>query len=412
MRPIRVWAMLLGIANAVVEAVEVDGRGAVIVSARPRRSERNRCGRCRRRAPRYDAGEGRRRWRALDVGLSCAYIEAEAPRVTCPVHGVVVAAVPWARHDARFTRTFEDQVAWLAVHTSISAVAQLMLVTWRTVGGIVTRVVAEARMGTDPFTNLRRLGIDEVRWHRGPRYLTVVLDHDTGRLIWAAAGCDEATLDRFFDLLGNERCAQITVVSADGASWIAKVVSRRCPQALQCTDPFHVVKWATDALDLVRREVWNAARRDRQRPLARWLKGSRWVLWRNRENLSPRQLARLELIAETNEPLYRGYLLKEHLRLVFQLPTAEAIELLEEWIGWARASGLEPFVKLAATVAEYQQRIESGLLHGLSNARTESLNTRIRLIIRRGFGFHDPQAVIALAMLSFGGLCPPLPGRA
>jgi transposase len=411
-RPIRVWAMLLGVAKAVVEAVEVDAEGAVVVSARPRRSERNRCGRCRRRAPRYDAGEGRRRWRALDVGLSCAYIEAEAPRVTCPIHGVVVAAVPWARHDARFTRTFEDQVAWLAAHASSSAVAQLMLVTWRTVGGIVTRVVAEGRQRIDPFANLRRLGIDEVRWHRGPQYLTVILDHDSGRLIWAAPGCDEKTLERFFDLLGEERCAQITVVSADGAAWIAKVVSRRCPQALQCTDPFHVVKWATHALDLVRREVWSAARRDKQRALAKWLKGSRWVLWRNPENLSQRQLARLELIAETNEPLYLAYLLKEHLRLVFQLPVAEAIALLEDWIGWARASGLDPFVKVAATVAEYQQRIEAGLLQGLSNARTESLNTRIRLIIRRGFGFHDAQAVIALAMLSFGGFCPPLPGRA
>jgi transposase len=411
-RPIRVWAMLLGIAKAVVETVEVDGQGAVIVSVRPRHSERNRCGRCRRKAPRYDAGEGRRRWRALDVGLSCAYIEAEAPRVTCPFHGVVVAAVPWARHDARFTRTFEDQVAWLAAHTSSSAVAQLMLVTWRTVGGIVTRVVTEARQSIDPFANLRRLGIDEVRWHRGPRYLTVILDHDTGRLIWAAAGCDEATLDRFFDLLGEERCARIKVVSADGASWIANVVSRRCPQALQCTDPFHVVKWASDALDLVRREVWNAARRDKQRAVAKWLKGSRWVLWRNSENLSPRQMARLEAIAQTNEPLYLAYLLKEHLRLVFHLPTAEAIPLLDAWIGWARDSGLDPFVKLALTVAEYQQRIEAGLLQGLSNARTESLNTRIRLVIRRGFGFHNAGAVIALAMLSFGGLCPALPGRA
>jgi transposase len=325
----------------VVEAVEVDDHGSVVVSARPRRSEHNRCGRCRRRAPRYDAGEGRRRWRALDVGLSCAYIEADAPRVKCPAHGVVVAAVPWARHDARFTRTFEDQVAWLAAHTSKSAVAQLMLVTWRSVGGIVTRVVSEARQAIDPFANLRRLGIDEVSWRKGQKYLTVVLDHDTGRLIWAAAGCDRATVESFFDLLGEERCAQITLVSADGAAWIANVVSERCPQA-ECMDPFHVVEWATEALDLVRREVWNAARRDKQVALAKSLKGARWVLWRNPENLSDRQQARLEVIAQTNEPLYRAYLLKEHLRLVFQLPVAEAIALLEDWIGWAKRPNSRP----------------------------------------------------------------------
>jgi transposase len=346
------------------------------------------------------------------VGLSSAYIEADAPRVKCPTHGVVVAAVPWARHDTRFTRTFEDQVAWLAVHTSKSAVAQLMLVTWRSVGGIVTRVVSEARQAIDPFANLRRLGIDEVSWRKGQKYLTVVLDHDTGRLIWAAAGCDKATLERFFDLLGEERCAQITLVSADGAAWIAKVVSRRCPQAVQCTDPFHVVEWATEALDRVRREVWNVARRDKQVALAKSLKGARWVLWRNPENLSKRQEARLEMIAQTNEPLYRAYLLKEHLRLVFQLPVAEAIALLDNWIGWARASGLEPFVKLAASITTFRERIVAGLVQGISNARVESLNTKIRLIIRRGFGFHDAQAIIALAMLSLGGFCPPLPGRA
>jgi transposase len=411
-RPIRVWAMLLGIAKAVVEAVEVDDQGAIVVSVRPRRSERNRCGRCQRRAPGYDEGEGRRRWRALDVGLSSAYIEADAPRVKCPTHGVVVAAVPWARHDARFTRTFEDQVAWLAANTSKSAVAQLMLVTWRTVGGIVRRVVAEARTRTDPFATLRRIGIDEVSWRKGKKYLTVVLDHDTGRLIWAAAGADEKTLEAFFDLLGEERCAQILLVSADGASWISNVVRRRCPQAHQCTDPFHVVKWATEALDEVRREVWNAARRNKQKTLAKSLKGARWVLWRNPENLTERQTARLEEIAQTNQPLYLAYLLKEQLRLVFQLPADEAIALLGNWVTWAQASGLEPFVKLATTIVTYQQRIEAGLLHGLSNARVESLNTKIRLIIRRGFGFHDAKAVTALAMLSLGGLCPPLPGRA
>ena len=107
-----------------------------------------------------------------------------------------------------------------------------------------------------------------------------------------------------------------------------------------------------------------------------------------------------------------AYLLKEHLRLVFQLPAAEAISLLDSWIGWAKECGLEPFVKLAATITTYRQRIEAALLNGLSNARVESLNTKIRLIIRRSFGFHDAQAVIALAMLSLGGLCPPLPGRA
>ena len=134
MRGIRVWARLLGLRRAVVEDVRLGSEGEVIVSARPGFRERDRCGVCRRRAPGYDLGEGRRRWRALDLGTTFAFVEAAAPRVTCRRHGVVVCAVPWARHDSRFTRAFEDQVCWLAVNASKTAVAELMRVAWRTVG--------------------------------------------------------------------------------------------------------------------------------------------------------------------------------------------------------------------------------------------------------------------------------------
>ena len=143
MRGIRVWARLLGLGRTVIGDVFID-EGRLVVAARPGWRERDRCGVCRRRSPGADQGEGRRRWRALDLGTMLAYVEAEAPRVTCRHHGVVVCAVPWARHNARFTRAFEDQVAWLTVNTSKSAVAELMRVAWRTVGGICQRVAAEA----------------------------------------------------------------------------------------------------------------------------------------------------------------------------------------------------------------------------------------------------------------------------
>ncbi len=112
MRPTRVWKKLLGLSRVVVEEVEFDEEaGAVVVSLRPKAGERDRCPRCRRRCPGCDWGEGRRRWRALDLGTTFCFLEAEAPRVECAEHGVVVAAVPWARHDSSFMRSFEDQVA-------------------------------------------------------------------------------------------------------------------------------------------------------------------------------------------------------------------------------------------------------------------------------------------------------------
>ena len=373
--------------------------------------ERRRCGVCRRRCPGYDEGEGRRRWRALDLGTTRCYLEAEAPRVRCPQHGVVVAAVPWARHDSRFTRSFEDQVAWLACECSKRAVSELMRIAWLSVGRILERVAAEKRERFDPLDHLVRIGIDEIAHRKGQRYLTVVVDHDSGLLVWAAPGRDKKTLDRFFELLGPERSKRIELVSADGAAWIEEVVRARCPQAAICLDPFHVVQWATAALDEVRRQVWNQARRAGQTAEARSLKGARFCLWKNPEDLTVRQQARLAEIARTNEPLYRAYLLKEQLRQALKLPAAEALALLEQWLAWARRSRLPAFVKLAQQIAAHLGGIAAALRFGLSNARTESVNTRIRLIARRAFGFHSPEALIALSLLALGGLRPPLPGR-
>lgn len=413
MQNARLWARIAGVDNAtVVESVsEDDDAGAVVVGVRPSKGNRNRCGRCRRRCARYDAGEGRRRWRALDAGTMKVWIEADAPRVSCPDHGVTVAFVPWARHGAGHTRAFDDQIAWLAVHTSKTAVVALMRIAWRTVGAIIARVVADARAVTDPFDGLTRIGIDEISYRRGHKYLTVVVDHDSGRLVWAAEGRDMATLERFFDLLGAQRCAQIRLVSADAADWIATVVAARCPSAVQCADPFHVVAWATGALDEVRRSMWRQMRRIGAPTAIRRIKGCRYALVKNPENLTDHQQIALAQVARINGPLYRAYLLKEELRLIFQLRGREAIDTLDAWIRWARRCRIPQFVELAARIAKHRTTIEATLTHGLSNALVESTNTKLRLLTRIAYGFKSTTNLIALCMLDRGGYCPPLPGR-
>jgi transposase len=408
-RGTRVWARLLGLQRAVIEDVWIGDEGEVIVAARPNWRERDRCGICRRRSPGFDLGEGRRRWRALDLGTTLAFVEADAPRVSCRRHGVVVCAVPWARHQARFTRAFEDQAAWLAVNCSKTAVAELMRIAWRTVGGICERVAAEAQREVDLLDGLRRIGIDEIAHRTGQRYLTVVVCHDTGRLVWAAAGRDRRTVEAFLEQLGEERCKQVELVSCDMASWIAGPVAERLPDAVRCVDPFHVVALATDALDEIRREVWNEARQAGQTAVARDLKGARFALWKNPEHLTARQRSKLSDVQRTNRRLYRAYLLKEQLRQIYRLPGAAAIALLDGWLAWARRCRLEPFRKLARTITEQRAGIVAAIEHRLSNARVEAINTQIRLITRRAFGFHSPEALIALAMLSLADLCPPLP---
>jgi transposase len=406
------WRRLLGVEDTVITRIEFDAQGnAVVAEVRPHRRLRDRCGQCGKRCGRYDAGEGRRRWRGLDLGTVPIYLEAEAPRVHCPEHGVVVAAVPWARHGARFTRAFEDQAAWLATHTAQSTVSELVRVAWRTIGGIIGRVAAEAEAAMDRLAGLRRIGIDEISHRRGHKYLIVVVDHDQGRLVWATAGRDEAALSRFFEALGPKRCARLQLISADAAPWIANVVKRYCPQARLCLDPFHVVAWATDALDQVRRQVWNTARRRGQTTLAQDLKGTRFALWKNPENLTGFQRIKLAYIVRANEPLFRAYLLKEQLRQVFKHKGRLGKEILHDWLQWARRCRIAPFVAVAKAVGRHRAEIEATLDIGLSNALVESVNTKIRLLTRQAFGFHSAEALIALAMLALGGLCPSLPGR-
>lgn len=274
-----------------IDAVEFDDEAdALVVSVRHHRRRRLRCA---RRSPGYDQGEGRRRWRALDVGGVRCWLESDAPRVDCAVHGPTVCEFVWARHGAGHTRAFDDQVAWLGVHTSKTAVCELMRVAWRTVGPIVDRVVTEARAHVDPFDGLARIGINEISRRRGDKYLTVVVDHDSGRLVWAAEGATKATLEQVFDLLGPDRAAQITHVTADAADWIAAVAADRCPNATQCADPFHMVAWATEALDEVRRGLWRKAKKTGAAPMITRIKGYRYALLKNPPRLNDRQRASL-----------------------------------------------------------------------------------------------------------------------
>jgi len=236
----RVWRRLLGLGSAKLEDVSQEGNLLVIRAVLVRRLG-PRCGRCRRVCPRYDAPRTRRQWRGLDLGSTRVVVEAEVARVSCPEHGVVVERVPWATHGSGFTLAFEQQAAWLAVECSKTAVAELMRIAWRTVGRILERVARRLLKPHLQLAGLRRIGIDEISFRKGQRYLTVVVDHDSGRLVWVAEGRDESTLTRFFRELGRRRSLKITHVSADGASWINNVVRYHCPKAVIGLDPFHAV---------------------------------------------------------------------------------------------------------------------------------------------------------------------------
>lgn len=230
-------------------------------------------------------------------------------------------------------------------------------------------------------------------------------------MVWAHPGNSKATLMAFLGALGEQRRAHITHVTCDGAQWIHETVAEACPNAVICMDAFHVVAWVNNAVDEIRRDLWNEHRKAGDQQLADAIKGTRWALLKNPENLTTGQQVKLADVERNNQPLYRAYLLKEQLRLLLKQPAQAAAGLLDQWLVWASTCALEPIMKVARTVARIRPQIDATLEHGLSNGIVESVNAKIRLIQQRAFGFHHPEALIALAQLNLSGLCPPLPGR-
>jgi transposase len=270
------------------------------------------------------------------------------------------------------------------------------------------RVATEALGRVDLLEGLVAVAIDEVKYKKGHRYLTVVCDHVTGRVVWAAKGRSKDTVGRFFDALGD-RAAGLEFVTADGATWITDVVAQRAPDAVVCLDTFHVIGWATGALDEVRRAEWNRLRRSGSAKAAKEFKGLRFLLRRNWENLTAGQKGVIRDLQRANSRTFRAWTLKEELRDIFALPLYAAQHALDEWLAYASRSKLPPFVKLARTIRRYRPSIEATIEWRLTNGIAESNNASIGRIRTNARGFHDPEAFITMIMLDRAGLAPDLP---
>lgn len=195
---------LVGIEKIIAEEVFMEaGTNAIIIKSRLPKREIYCCGQCHSKRPKYDNGQGPRRWRCLDVGSTKIFVEAESPRVCCKEHGITTAAVTWALHNSRFCKNFEEQVAWLCVHSSKTVVAELMRIDWHTVGDICARVYKEleSQDPTSRFDGLTNIGIDETSYKKGHKYMTVVINPDTASVIWCGIGHGLEVLKKFFELL-------------------------------------------------------------------------------------------------------------------------------------------------------------------------------------------------------------------
>lgn len=392
---------------------EVDFEPAQVVVSVKLRSRRLHCPACSfSTTARYDLRGVASSWRHLDLGHWRLRVRAHLRRVECPTHGVRTEGVPFAREGSRHTADFENLVAWLATTMDQTALARLVRIDWDTTGRIIERVVATE---LDP-ARLDRLfvaGVDEVSWRKGHSYLTLVSNHETGKFVWGAEGKDTATLDTFFDELGEDRSATITALSMDMGAAFEKSARKpgHATKAVICFDPFHVVQAATQALEKVRRAVWQDLRRLPDKDAAHRFKGARWALLKNPTDLSGDQASTLRKLKRRGGDLWRAYTLKEALRAIFagDLDEAEVGMLLDRFCSRASRSGLKPFVTLAKTIRKRREGILAAVRLGVNNARHEGLNRRVRLIVNRAYGFHSANAALGLIMLTLGPIQHVLP---
>jgi transposase len=354
---------------------------------------------------RYDTRPVFSTWRHLDLGRWRLEVRAPLRRIDCPRHGARIEGVPFARAGSRFTRDFEDLVGWLATTMDKTALCRLVRIDWDTTGRIIERVM---ETGLDPnrLDNLFVCGADEVSWRKGHSYLTLVSNNDTGKFVWGKEGKDTATLDCFFDELGEERSAAIEAMSMDMGPSFEKSARKpgHATKAVICFDPFHVVQAGTKALEKVRRQVWQDLRKLPDKDAARRFKGARWALLKNPGDLTDDQSATLRKLKRRGGDLWRAYALKEALRAIFagDLTEDEVGMLLDRFCSRAQRSRLKPFVTLAKTIRKRREGILAAVRLGVNNARHEGLNRRVRLIINRAYGFHSANAALALIMVTLG----------
>jgi len=382
-------------------------------------------------------------WRHLDLGRWRLEVHARLRRVRCPEHGVLVEGVPFARDGARFTRDFEDLVAWLATKTDKTATCRLTRIDWQTIGRIIERVGGELIDG-ERLTGLFEVSIDEVAWRKGHRYLTLVGDHQRRCIVWGCEGKGKAAADGFFaeldpeppaitlpqrespqaagiqaepsvdvDVTGHvgERARKLTAVSMDMGEGYAKSVREHAPQAIICIDNFHVVALATKALDEVRREHWNQLRDTGDSSAAKRFKDSRWALLKNPSDLTETQADTLTALQLAGGKIPRAWAMKEMVRAIFAAGlTVDTVDrLIDRLLARLSRSRLKPFIRLGRTIRKHREGILAARRLKLSNARAEAMNNKVKLIVRRAYGYHSANAALALVHLTCGPVTPTLP---
>ena len=329
-----------------------------------------------------------RTFRTVPIGSKPVLLHFKVPRVHCFNCGLArQVKLGFADPKKHYSRAFERYVLELSQHMTIQDVAEHLQVGWDMVKDIQARSL-QKRFGKPKLHKLKQIAIDEIAIGKGHHYLTVVLNLLTGAVVFVGDGKGVDALKPFWRRLRRAR-AKIVAVATDMSAAYIRAVRDNLRRAVHVFDHFHVIKLFNDKLSAFRRELYHQLSSDHDRKI---LKGTRWLLLKNPENLDPQrnELERLEDALRLNAPLATAYYLKEDLRQIWSQPNKRtARRVLRDWLARARASGIRMLSQMADTLESYQEGILAYYEYPISTGPLEGTNTKIQAMKRQAYGFRD-----------------------
>jgi transposase len=390
---------------------EADGE-VLEAEVRPRSGSRPVCAGCGQARPGYDTLP-ERRFEFVPLWGFRFFLVYAMRRVSCPSCGVKVEKVPWAEGKQQVTSTYAWFLAGWAKRLSWKEVAQVFKASWNTVARSVEMAVAWGREHVD-LEGIRSVGVDELHWKLGTRYLTLVYQIDAGcrRLLWVGQERKARTLERFFRWFGKGRAARLRYVCSDMWKPYLKVIAEKAPRALLVLDRFHVVSHMSKAIDKVRASEARELKAKGYEPV---LKGSRWWLLKRRGNLTANQEKGLsQLLLQANLKTVRSYLLAQDFTFFWECPSAVFAALfLIRWTGRAMRSQIEPMKKVAQMLRAHRYLLLNWFwARGvISNAAVEGLNNKANLTARKAYGFRTYKWMEIALYHTLGALPEPQPAH-
>jgi len=373
----------------------------------PRANGRPLCSGCGREAPGYDRLPPRR-FEFVPLWQIAVFFVYAMRRVDCPRCGVKVEQVPWCDGKHQLTTTYRWFLAGWAKRLSWKGTAEAFGTTWQNVFRSVKYAVSWGLAHRD-LAGIEAIGVDEVQWQKGHKYLTLVYQIDAGskRLIWIGKARTAKTFLRFFRMLGKERSAKLKFICSDMWKAYLKVIAKKAPLAVHVLDRFHIMQKMSKAIDEVRAGEARQMKTDGYEPL---LTHSRWCLLKRPENLTDKQAVKLSELLKYNLRSVRAYLLKEDFQQFWTYTyPAWAEKFLDQWCRRTMRSRLQPMKKMARALRGHRALLLNWFrAQGkISAGAVEGLNNKIKLTTRKSYGFRTYEAIETALYHNLGALPEP-----